>query len=139
MNPGGLSPSSHQLPRAGGDILRILLAQTAMGVVAALVAGAVAGFAGLASALIGAVAYFLPNAVFAVRLLLGLAGRGQTSVLTFFVGEFAKLALAVAVLMLAGWLAGSWLVWPALLLGLCSVLMGYALLPLVSRLLRART
>jgi len=108
-----------------------------MGMAAALVAGVVAGFSGLASALIGAVAYLLPNAVFALRLLLGLASRGQASVLTFFVGEFAKLALAVAVLMLAGWLAGSWLVWPALLLGLCGVLMGYVLLPLVSRLLRA--
>jgi len=103
----------------------------------ALVSGAVAGLAGLASALIGAAAYLLPNAMFAMRLLLGLASAGQASVLTFFIGELAKLALVVVVLMSAGWLAGSWLVWPALLLGLCGVLMGYVLLPLVSRLLRA--
>jgi len=138
MNPVDVSCKAYRFPRSGRDILRILLAQAAMGGVAALVAGMVAGFAGLGSALIGVVAYLLPNAVFAVRLLLGLASTGQASVLTFFVGEFAKLALAVAVLMLAGWLAGSWLVWPALLSGLCAVLMGYALLPLVSRLVRAR-
>jgi len=108
-----------------------------MGAVVALVSGAVAGLAGLVSALIGALAYLLPNAIFAVRLLLGLASAGQASVLTFFIGELAKLALVVVVLMSAGWLAGSWLVWPALLLGLGAVVMGYALLPLVSRRQRA--
>jgi len=110
-----------------------------MGVAVVLVAGVVAGLAGLASALIGALAYLVPNAIFAIRLLLGLGNAGQANVLTFFVGEFAKLALVVAVLMSAGWLAGAWLVWPALLLGLIGVVMGYALLPLISRVLRTRS
>jgi len=139
MNASDLSRAANRIPRSSHDILRILLAQAAAGVVVALIVGVVAGLAALVSALIGAVAYLLPNAVFAVRLLLGLASTGQANVLTFFLGEFVKLALAVAVLMLAGWFGRSWLVWSALLLGLCGVLMGYALLPLVSRLLRARS
>jgi len=122
--------------RVTHDVLRILAAQAAMGLFAALVCGAVAGIAGLASAAIGAAAYLLPNAVFAMRLLLGLAGTGQASALTFFVGQLVKTGLTVTGLMLAAWLARDWLVWPALLFGLCCTLMGYALLPLFSRLLR---
>jgi len=128
------------------DVLRILLAQALMGFIAALVCGVFAGFSGAASALIGALAYLLPNAVFALRLLSGRKGAasaapapaGLASTLTamaFFVGQFAKLASAITVLILAGWLA-PWLIWPAVLSGLACVLMGYALLPFLSWLLR---
>jgi len=112
------------------DVWRILLAQVCAGLLAALVAGAVAGWAGLFSALIGAAAYAVSNAVFALRLTLTV--NGQASPLTFFVGQFIKVGLTVTLLMLAAWLGKSWLVWPALLLGLVCVLMGYLLLPLVS-------
>jgi len=103
-----------------------------MGVIAVLVSGVFAGFAGSVSAFIGAVAYCLPNAIFALRLLLGLASC-RANALTFFAGQFVKVALVVAALMLAGWLADAWLVWPALVFGLCSVLMGYVLLPCLAR------
>jgi len=122
--------------RVTHDVLRILVAQAAMGLFAAIVCGVAAGIAGLASAGIGAAAYLLPNAVFAMRLLLGRAGSGQANALTFFVGQLVKVGLTVTGLMLAAWLARDWLVWPALLFGLCCTLMGYALLPLFARLLR---
>jgi len=119
--------------RPGGDVVRILLAQALAGMLGAVLAGVFFGLAAFASALVGAAAYGLPNAVFALRLLLGLAATGQASVVTFFVGQFIKVGLTVTVLMLAAWLGKSWLVWPALLWGLCCVLMGYLLLPLASR------
>jgi len=108
-----------------------------MGLVAALACGAFAGLAGLVSALMGAAAYLLPNALFALRLLLRQAGAGQGSAMTFFVGQFSKLALVVVALMLAGWLAQRWLLWPAVLAGLIGVLTGYVLLPLLAWLRRA--
>lgn len=131
MNPASVSGRAAS---ASGGILRALMAQAVMGLFAVLVSGWLAGSAGAVSALIGAAAYFVPNAVFALHLLVGLAGSGKASPLTFFVGEFVKLGLAVVVLGLAGWFGSSWLVWPAMLFGLLCVLKGYALLLLVRRL-----
>jgi ATP synthase protein I len=121
--------------RAGRGIVKGLTAQAIMGGLAVLVCWAVAGTAAGASALIGAGAYFVPNALFAVRLLLGLFGAKQASPLTFFWGEAFKLGSAVLLLWLAVHLGRTWLVWPALLLGLVCVLKGYVLL-LVFRKLR---
>ena len=109
-------------------IIRVLVAQGLMGLLAVLISGVVAGKPGAVSALIGAVAYFVPNALFAMHLLVGLAGSGKASPAVFFVGEVFKLAAAIALLGLAGWFGRGWLVWPALLFGLLCVLKGYVLL-----------
>lgn len=114
--------------RANRGIMRTLAAQAAMLVFAVVVSGLVAGTSAAASAFIGAAAYFVPNALFALRLLLGLLGSVQASPLTFFVGEAFKLGSAVLVLGAAAWLGGAWLVWPAMLFGLLCVLKGYVLL-----------
>jgi ATP synthase protein I len=120
--------------RAGRGIVRGLVAQAIMGGLAALVSWVVAGpFAGL-SALAGAGAYFVPNALFASRLLLDTSGTRRPGPLAFFVGEALKLGLAVALLGLAANLGRAWLVWPAFLLGLLCVLKGYVLLLAVRRL-----
>src|SRR3546814_2978705 len=86
-----------------------------MGCAAALVSWAVAGSAAGLSALIGAGAYFVPNALFASRLLLGLFGARRPSPFAFFLGEAFKLGLAVLLLGLAADLGRNWLVWPAFL------------------------
>src|SRR3546814_18287698 len=97
-------------------------------VLAVLVCWLVSGSEAAVSALIGAAAYFVPNALFALRLLLGLLGAAKSSPFAFFVGEAFKLGSAVMVMGLAAWLGRGWLVWPALLSGLIWVLKGYVLL-----------
>lgn len=131
-----LSDADRQLLRikAGQGLLRALAAQAVLGLFAGLVSWLVAGQAAGASALIGAGAYFIPNALFAMRLLMGLLGSKQASPFTFFLGELIKLASAVLLLALAVYFANSWLVWPALLFGLVCVLKGYVLLLVFRRL-----
>lgn len=114
--------------RAGSGIIRALGAQAAMAGFAVVVSWLLAGNAAAISALAGAAAYFLPNALFALRLLVGLFGPVKSSPLTFFVGEAFKLGAAVLILGLLAWQGGSWLVWPAMLFGLVCVLKGYVLL-----------
>ena len=131
------SSMSQQLSRRRSGpahgIIRVLLAQGAMGLFAVLVSWLLAGSVGAVSALVGAVSYFLPNALFAMHLLIGLVGPGKASPLVFFAGEAFKLAAAIAILGLAGWYGRSWLVWPALLFGLLCVLKGYVLLLLMRK------
>ncbi|MFA5488687.1 MAG: ATP synthase subunit I [Candidimonas sp.] len=114
--------------RASAGIMRTLYAQAGMGAVAIVLSWLVAGKLAALSALIGAGAYLIPNAVFALRLLVGLMGPANSSPFTFFVGEAFKLGMAVAVLGAAGWLGRDWLVWPAMLAGLLCVLKGYVVL-----------
>lgn len=114
--------------RASNGIVRTLAAQAVMLVVAILVSWLVSGGEAAVSALIGAAAYFVPNALFALRLLLGLWGPVKSSPLTFFVGEAFKLGSAVLIIGMAAWLGQGWLVWPAMLFGLVCVLKGYVLL-----------
>ncbi|PLC50500.1 hypothetical protein CR159_08645 [Pollutimonas subterranea] len=114
--------------RAGSGILRTLVAQAAMAAVAVVVSWLVSGGMAAVSALVGAAAYFVPNALFALRLLLGIFGPVKSNPFTFFLGEALKLGSAVAVLVLVAWLGRDWVVWPALLFGLLCVLKGYVLL-----------
>lgn len=114
--------------KAAKGLLYALAAQAFMGLLAALVSWLVAGVAAGVSALIGAGAYFIPNALFAMRLLMGLIGAKQASPFAFFIGEFIKLGSAVLILALAAYLSHQWLVWPALVFGLVCVLKGYVLL-----------
>ncbi|TCV00552.1 ATP synthase protein I [Paracandidimonas soli] len=120
-------PSRRRSGQAHG-ILRVLMAQGVTGLLAVLVSWWAAGAAGAVSAFVGVAAYFVPNALFAMHLLVGLAGSGRASPLVFFAGEAFKLAAAIAILWLAGWYGRDWLVWPALLFGLLCVLKGYVLL-----------
>lgn len=119
--------------RSGNGIVRALVAQAAMLVISVVVSGVVAGFHAGVSSFVGGMAYFLPNALFALRLLLGLFGQVQASPVTFFLGEAFKLGSAVIILGLVAWYGKGWLVWPALLFGLLSVLKGYVLLLMFRR------
>jgi ATP synthase protein I len=99
-----------------------------MGLLAGLISWIAAGFVAGASALIGAGAYLVPNALFALRLLAGLWGRQKVNPLAFFLGEAFKLGSAMLLLGLATYYGREWLVWPAFLFGLLCALKGYVLL-----------
>lgn len=114
--------------KAGRGLLHALAAQAFLGVLAGVISWLIAGAAAGASALIGAGVYFIPNALFAMRLLMGLMASKQPSPLTFFLGELVKLGTAVMLLALAAYFGQGWLVWPAMLFGLVCVLKGYVLL-----------
>lgn len=84
--------------------------------------------------MIGAAAYFVPNAIFAARLLLSFLGPGRPGSLWFFWAEALKLLVMAAAIVLLAWRWGDWLVWPAFLLGLLGVTKGYVVLVALRRL-----
>ncbi|RYH53410.1 MAG: ATP synthase subunit I [Alcaligenaceae bacterium] len=114
--------------RAFKGLVRAVAAQGAMACLAAVIAWAVAGPAAGLSALAGAGMYLIPNALFAFRLMLGLAGGRSASPVTFLLGEIVKLSVTVVLLWLLSRYAQEWLVWPAVLWGLVLTLKGYFLL-----------
>jgi len=114
-------------------LLLTLAAQGAMGLAAAVIAGVVGGAAAGLSALAGAVAYFLPNALFALRLVVSVR-TGKASPFTFLFGELIKLFATALLLWLLSCVAQGWLSWPAALLGLILTLKGYLLLMMFRKL-----
>jgi|SRR5690625_972588 len=120
--------------RSRQGIVQVVVAQGVLALVAIALSGLVAGRAAAWSAAIGAGAYFVPNALFALRLLAGLWQGAPANAAVFLLGEVFKLGSALALLALAVWQYNSWLVWPALLVGLVAVLKGYVLLLAFGRL-----
>ncbi|WP_459616619.1 ATP synthase subunit I [Bordetella sp. 2513F-2] len=120
--------------RACREIVLVLVAQAAMGLAAAAMAGIFAGAAAGLSALLGAGAYFLPNALFALRLLVNVVKSARSNPFAFLYGELLKLLMTAVLLWLLSWLAQGWLVWPAVLLGLVLTLKGYLLLLMLRKL-----
>ncbi|WP_269900612.1 ATP synthase subunit I [Paenalcaligenes faecalis] len=131
-----LTPEQRQrlARRSSLGIVQILCAQALLALMVTLLSWWFGGRDAAASALIGAGAYFIPNTLFAVRLLLGLMGGANANPASFFMGEVFKLGSAIAILGLAAWQFQSWLVWPALLFGLIGVLKGYVVLLALGRL-----
>ena len=113
--------------QAGRGLLLALVAQGAMGLAAAVIAGVVGGAAAGWSALAGAGAYFIPNALFALRLAVSVRA-GKANPFTFLSGELIKLFATALLLWLLSHVAQDTLVWPAALLGLILTLKGYLLL-----------
>lgn len=120
--------------RSRVGLFRALAAQAFTGMLVVLGAWGIAGKDAGASALIGAAAYFVPNALFAMRLLLGYFGPKRPGSLAFFWGEFLKLLVVAGVVVLVAWQWGSWLNWLAFLLGLLGVMKGYVVLLALRRL-----
>lgn len=120
--------------RASRGLIWTLSAQAVMALIAIAISAYVAGSYAALSAMVGAAAYFLPNAFFAMRLLLGMFGVVNPSAYSFFWGEAFKLGAALAILGSAAWWGKQWLVWPALVFGLFAVLKGYVLLLLIRKL-----
>ncbi|MFC4296530.1 ATP synthase subunit I [Castellaniella hirudinis] len=120
--------------RSQTGLFRALAAQAFTGMLVVLGAWGIAGKDAGFSALIGAAAYFVPNALFALRLLLGYFGPKRPGSLAFFWGELFKLLMVAGVVVLVAWRWGGWLHWPAFLLGLLGVMKGYVVLLAVRRL-----
>lgn len=114
--------------KSAKGILNTLFAQLIAGLIVVVVCWVFFSSKAAVSALIGVMAYFIPNTLFALRMFLGMFSAAQQSAYSFFWAEFLKLALAAAMLGFFGYYLHDWLVWPAMLLGLIAVLKGYAVL-----------
>jgi len=104
------------------DLLYAIIIQVFVSVLIALLAWGVSGSAAAGSALAGALACVIPNALFAFRLILSVQKPGGANPATFFFGEFFKIAVAVVFIVAAAKFGREWLVWPAFLAGLVCAL-----------------
>jgi ATP synthase protein I len=138
LNHEGIKLSAEEKPvldaKAGQGLVRAVVAQGVMAVLATVIAWLVAGPAAGLSALAGAGAYFIPNSLFALRLLLNAHRPGGANPFTFFLGEAFKLGMTVLLLALVVYFGRGEIVWPAMLIGLLCVLKGYVLLLLAGKL-----
>jgi ATP synthase protein I len=108
-------------------MLRIVLLQLATTVVVACIAGLIAGLPGLCSALLGGLCCAVPNAFFALRLFAATRKPGGATPMTFFFGEFVKIALTIALMGAVVWLYRE-LNWPAFIAAFIVVLKSYIIL-----------
>lgn len=81
-------------------LFKAIFLQLGVVLVAVVLGGWWADARGAISALIGGVSYLVPNLLFVVRLKLSTAS-GQASAMTFFAGEFFKVAATIGILIVA--------------------------------------
>jgi ATP synthase protein I len=108
-------------------MLRLILIQLAATLVTATLAGLIAGVPAFISAMLGGLCCVVPNGLFALRLFAGAQRPGTLSPMTFFFGEFTKIAMTVALLALAVWWYRD-LNWLALLAAFIVALKSYIIL-----------
>jgi ATP synthase protein I len=108
-------------------MLQIILLQFATTAMTGLIAGLLGGVPALLSALLGGLCCVVPNALFALRLFASAQKVGGANPMTFFIGEFIKIALTVALLGLTAWLYRD-LNWLALIVGFVVALKSYIIL-----------
>jgi ATP synthase protein I len=108
-------------------MLRIVSLQIMATAVAGLVAALLGGRAAMFSAVLGGFCCVVPNAVFALRLFAGAHRPGAANPMTFFIGEFIKIALTLGFLGGIVWLYHD-LNWLALLGGFIVALKSYIIL-----------
>lgn len=108
-------------------MFQLVLAQLATTVIAGLIAGAFGGVHALVSALLGGLCCVVPNGLFALRLFTSARKPGAINPSTFFIGEFIKIALTVALLGAVVWLYRD-LNWLALIAAFIVALKSYIIL-----------
>ena len=108
-------------------MLRVVLLQFATTVVVGVIAGLLGGPHALLSALLGGLCCVVPNGFFALRLFANAQKAGAANPMAFFIGEFIKIALTVALLGVVGWLYRD-LNWLALIAGFIVALKSYIIL-----------
>jgi ATP synthase protein I len=108
-------------------MLRVVLLQLATTVVAGLIAGLIGGIPALLSALLGGLCCVIPNSLFALRLFANAQKAGAANPMSFFIGEFIKIALTIALLGAVAWLYRD-LNWLALIAGFIVALKSYIIL-----------
>lgn len=108
-------------------MFRIVLLQLAATVIVSGIAGLLGGRHALLSALLGGLCCVVPNGLFALRLFASTQKSGAANPMTFFIGEFIKIALTVAMLFAAAWLYRD-LNWLALIAAFVVALKSYIIL-----------
>jgi ATP synthase protein I len=108
-------------------MLRVVYLQLAATIVAGAIAGLLGGVPALLSALLGGLCCVVPNGLFALRLFANAQKVGGANPMSFFIGEFIKIALTVALLGAVAWLYHD-LSWPALIAGFVVALKSYIIL-----------
>lgn len=106
---------------------RLVFLQFLTTFVAGAIAGLIAGWPALFSALLGGLSCVVPNALFALRLFVNAQKGEKATPAAFFVGEFIKIALTVALLAAAAWLYRD-LNWLALIAGFIVALKSYLII-----------
>ncbi|HEY1181426.1 MAG TPA: ATP synthase subunit I [Rhodocyclaceae bacterium] len=82
----------------GAKLIKVILLQSGLVATVAAIAAGLVGARGAISALVGGFAYILPNLLFVLRMSFM---PGRASVLTFFAGEFFKIAGTIGILVVA--------------------------------------
>src|SRR4051812_49063481 len=108
-------------------MLRIVSLQMMATVVAGVVAALLGGWPAMWSAILGGMCCVVPNSLFALRLFANAHKPGAANPMTFFIGEFIKIALTVGFLGVTAWLYRD-LNWPALIGGFIVALKSYIIL-----------
>ena len=106
---------------------QIILLQFATTAFAGIIAGLIGGVPAMISAVLGGLCCVVPNALFALRLFAGAQKPGGANPMTFFIGEFIKIGLTVALLGVTAWLYHD-LSWLALIAGFVVALKSYIIL-----------
>ena len=114
--------------RSRSDLLQIVFAQAVVGLVVVVIVLVIWGKTAALSALAGASCYFLPNLLFALRLLLASHRPGGSGPMLFIVGEMLKIGATLGLLWLVARVGGDQVQWLAVWAGLVAVLKGYVLM-----------
>jgi ATP synthase protein I len=107
-------------------MLRLVLMQLATTAIAGMIAGLIGGVHALFSALLGGLCCVVPNGLFALRLFMD-ERKSQVSPMSFFIGEFIKIGMTIAMFGAIVWLYRD-LNWLALLAAFILVLKSYIIL-----------
>lgn len=108
-------------------MLRIVSLQLLATVVAGAIAALLGGWAAMFSAILGGLCCVVPNSIMAVRLFANAQKAGGASPAAFFIWEFVKIILTVALLFVTAKLYHD-LNWLALLAGFIVALKSYIIL-----------
>lgn len=108
-------------------MLRLVSLQLMATVVAGIVAALLAGRGAMFSAVLGGLCCVVPNGLFALRLFANAQRLGAANPMSFFIGEFIKIALTLALLGAVAWLYHG-LNWLALIAGFIVALKSYIIL-----------
>lgn len=111
--------------RARRDLIRILGSQAIAALLVSTCFGLVSGLMSGVSALLGAVCYLAPNAVFVFRLLLSTFQSKGAGAGTFLVGNALKVLVALGLLWLLADVGSGRIDWIAAIVGLVVTLKGY--------------
>lgn len=106
---------------------RMVLLQLAAVLLVALIAALIGGLPSGISALLGGLCCAIPNALFAARLYISVLKPGGANPVTFFIGEFVKIAATIA-LMIAVVSLYHDLHWVAFIAGIVVTLKSYFIL-----------